>query len=83
MRFNGEYLKREHVLAARKHFVDNCLQCISDAQDGTTKVNDLGTYTAWQKGMADAYEQGLYDETFTMMQHAYYLQTDKCVALLP
>jgi len=66
----------------RLHFVDLEQRCVTDALDGTTRVNDLTNYVEWRndgivRGMA-----GDYDHTFTFQQYRHYLATGECVPLL-
>ena len=71
------------ILAARKWFADNCYACISQAIDGSLKVNDLQKYIKTESQKAKDFLAGKHDKTFTFMQRAWYIQTGESVAFLP
>ena len=73
----------ETIAATREHFADIGRQCIADAKAKIIHVNDLPSYIAWrEKGIADSLS-GAADHSVTFQQHAHYLETGECVALLP
>lgn len=83
MKFNNVELTEETILKARRWFADNARECANEARDGTVRVNDLPAYlVSCGKREAEAVA-GEYDQTFTFMQRAYYIQTGESVALLP
>lgn len=81
-RFAGVELTPETIQRTREHFADIGRDCIREAQDGTTRVNDLAGYVAWRE---QAIEDVLTTTRFslTFLQRAHYLQTGESVALLP
>ena len=83
MKFNNEELQTEFILATREFFAEVDRQCIEEANFGQIKVNDLAAHNDWREGRIAACLKGNYDGTLSHMQHAYYLQTGKEIALLP
>ena len=94
MRFNDTIITQETILATRKHFSDNCMQCILSAveydsipreelPEGKFFVNDLLGYMIEQNERIGAFNAGECDHTFTFMQRAYWIQTGEMIALLP
>ena len=76
-------LTQETILATRKFYADNCGECIKQAVSGEVFVNDIAKYIEWQTGMKNDSLLGKRDHTFTFIQHATWLQTGLCHALLP
>lgn len=79
--FNGEELTEESILKARKSFSDNCLACIEDVKSGKSQIycNKNDFYEREERN-AKEYLAGVND-TFTLLQRAYYFQTGESVAL--
>lgn len=86
LRFNGESLSSECIIAARRYFADIKYSCMNDVQSGVwspaSHVN-IPEYLVSLANDADDYLSGKRDHTFAFMQRAYYIQTGRCVALLP
>jgi hypothetical protein len=81
-RFANVELTPETIQRTREHFRDIHLACIRDAEDGTTRVNDLPGYVSWQQAaIADVMNTERFSVTF--LQRAHWLQTGECIALLP
>lgn len=80
-RFNGVELTAETIERTRAHFVDIYQRCIEEARDGTTRVNDLESYVAWQLDCISEMESGKGDHSFTFLQRAHWLQTGESVPL--
>ena len=76
-------LTNESIQATRRWFHDNALACIADVEDGSIKVNDPEAYFAQQRRYAVEALEGKWDHTLAFLQHAHYIQTGECVALLP
>lgn len=76
-------LTTESILATRQYYADLALRCIEDAKTGVTRVNDLDKYIAWEMELHDRALSGKSDHTFTFWQHAVWIQTGECHALLP
>ena len=76
-------LTNESIMETRKYYADLALLCIEDAKTGKTRVNDLDKYIAWEMELHDRALSGESDHTFTFQQHAVWLQTGVCHALLP
>jgi hypothetical protein len=76
-------LTPETIRATRQWFADNAHACITEAQSGAVRVNDLTAYIAWREESAAAALRGDYDHSLTFRQRATYLQTGECPALLP
>lgn len=81
--FNGEKLTEESILAARQKGVDNCTACIEGAKNGDFRVNNLKDYIEWQEKSIQNYKNGVCDNTLGFLQSAYFIQTGKCIPLLP
>ncbi|MEM7557211.1 MAG: hypothetical protein AAF378_24605 [Cyanobacteria bacterium P01_A01_bin.84] len=81
--FKGQLLTEETLLATDKYFADLNDQCIKEAKDGTTYVNDLKEYIAWCEDKKQKSLSGNSRNNFTYLQQAYYLQTGECIAFLP
>ena len=72
----------EATLATRQHFANVIAECIADARSGKLKVNDIERYIReWGDDLSRTIN-GEYDHTFTHRQHAHYLLTGECFALL-
>ncbi len=80
--FAGDVLTSESIAAARQWYADNFRAMLADAESGRVSVNDLASYRAWCERCA---EQALTSDrlSFALLQRAHYIQTGKCVALLP
>jgi len=83
MDVNGIDITSETIMATRNHFIDISKRCISDAKSGEVRVNDLDKYVEWQERSIERTKQGDNDHTLTFLQHALWLQTGECVAILP
>jgi len=79
---NGVEITPETILATREHFAQISRDCIAEAQNGTTRVNDLASYVAWREQAIEDSLAGRGDHTLTFMQRALWLQTGECPALL-
>ena len=66
----------------RLHFADLEQRCITDALDGTTRVNDLASYVEWCNNSIINGMAGDSVHTFTFQQYRHYLATGECVPLL-
>ena len=82
-KFNGVTLTTETIQSTRQWFADNAQACIDEAVSGDVKVNDLIGYIERQEQRIDECLSGVWDQTFTFLQRAYYIQTGESVALLP
>jgi len=86
MFFNGEKITQESIIATRQHFADIYQACINGALDGTeppaSHVN-IAEYVAQHEENIRAMLAGERQNNFTFMQRAYWIQTGKCIALLP
>ena len=82
VQFAGDILTAESIAAARQWYADNFRVMQADAESGRVTVNNLANYRAWCERCA---EQALTSErlSFALLQRAHYIQTGKCVALLP
>jgi len=81
-KFNGVTLTPDSIQKTRQWFADNAQACIDEVASGAVRVNDPESYFEWRrKQIADSLA-GRSDHTFTFLQHAHYLQTGECVALL-
>lgn len=80
--FAGVELTLETIQRTRKHFADIYRACIREAEDGTTRVNNLESYRTWRE---DAIAEVMTTERFTVtfLQRAHWLQTGESIALLP
>lgn len=76
-------LTAESIATTRAYFVDNAYACIVEVLDGRVKVNDLEGYIATCELRALQHSLGKWDHTFTFRQHAMWVQTGECHALLP
>ena len=76
-------MKHETILKTRAYFADLCLGCIQEVLDGSVKVNDREKYFKQQIESYHNTLAGGNDHTFTHWQYANYIETGKCVALLP
>lgn len=74
---------KEAIIAARHWLAYNCYACIAKAINGTFLVNDIDKYMAIEAKSAADYLSGKFDNTFTLLQRAWYIQTGESVALLP
>lgn len=82
--FNGEELTEETILKTRKWFSDNKYACIDKVKTGEHKIYcDKEEYYKREEQSAMDYLDGLNDHVFTFLQRAYFIQTGKCIALLP
>ena len=80
--FNGEELTEESILKARKSFSNNCLVSIENVESGKSKIYcDKEDYYKREEKNSKDYLAGVNDNTFTLLQRAYYFQTGKSVAL--
>lgn len=79
---NGVEIAPETILATREHFAQIYRDCIAEAQSGRHRVNDLASYVAWREQAIEDSLAGRGDHTLTFTQHALYLQTGDCPALL-
>lgn len=76
-------ITQDSILKARQWFLDNTQVCIEEAVSGDVRVNDLGDYIESMLQRMEDIEAGLWDNTFTFKQRAWFIQTGECVALLP
>lgn len=79
-------MKDETRQATRQHFHDNALACIAEVESGAVVLPShvtLEDYSAWRREEAEAWLRGDHDHSFTFLQHAEYLETGTCRALLP
>ena len=85
-KFNGETLRSDVILSARQYFADSYQECINLALEGTlglaSHVN-VDDYVAQERTRKEEMLAGKRDYTFAFLQHAYYIQTGRCLALLP
>lgn len=72
----------EAVQKTREMFRDLHTSCIKDAAAGAFHVNDLESYARWELDLANKSRAGQFDNSFTFRQHAHYLLTGECIALL-
>lgn len=81
--FNGTALTGETITKTREHFANIHRDCIRAAEAGEFHVNDVIGYRAWQEDCIRAVMDEGARLSLTFLQRAYWLQTGKCVALLP
>lgn len=85
MKFNGVQITEESIEACRQWFADNASNCIEEVELGLVSLPDHVDFEGYKDCMNDrvrAAFAGEYDNTFTFMQRAYYIQTGESVALL-
>lgn len=83
MIFNNTVITKESIDKARRFFINNLQAQMEDIRTGKVKVNNKERHLQWLIDSEIDCEAGAYDNRFTMLQRAYYIQTGDCVALLP
>ena len=83
MNVNDIEITHETILATRKHFAEIDSACIAEALSGEVKVNDMDKYIKWMEQSTIDTMNGMYDHTLAFLQYALWIQTGKCIALLP
>lgn len=86
MKFNNVELTPETIQNTRQHFADNRQACIDEIVSGAVKLpahNPQEQHFAQLRQSALDDLAGKWDHTFTFLQHAYWIQTGECIALLP
>lgn len=83
MIFNNEKLTKETLIKTDKHFAELNNQIIDDINKGKLKVNDKESYLKDLKSRSESYLKGNNRNNLTYLQRAYWIQTNKMIALLP
>ena len=78
--YNGINLTLETILKTRIHFYNLCLGCIKEAHENKS-VNNIEEYVKYEMTQSKEYLEGKYDNTFTFLQRAYYLQTGESIPI--
>ncbi|BBI90603.1 hypothetical protein HYO65_gp211 [Tenacibaculum phage PTm1] len=81
--FNGEQLTQESIDKCIEQCIQNKQGCIDEVQRGEVTVNDKEKYFEWCNSNIKKYENRDFKISLSFLQKAYYIQTGKCVALLP
>lgn len=76
-------LTEESIKAACQFYADNAAAQSRDAESGELIVNDLAKFRIAMEDRIDRHKSGLVEPSVAFLQHAYYIQTGKSVALLP
>jgi hypothetical protein len=86
MKFNGVEIDKQSIEKARQWFIDNQQACIDGAVNGTLGLAshvDINEYVQSRINEQRSIQNGEWDNSFTFMQLAHYIQTGESVALLP
>lgn len=81
--FNGEILTDESINKTIQYFANNAQGCIDEVESGKVRVNDKEKYFKDCLERKERYLNKDFNVSLTFLQHAYYEQTNKCIALLP
>jgi len=81
--FNGEKLTKESIEKTEQWFINNAQGCIDEVLSGEVRVNDRESYFKSCNERMQRYKDKTYTISLTFLQHAYYEQTGKSIALLP
>ena len=82
--FNKTKLTNKTIKKTDIHFADICQGCIDEVLSGEVRVNDKEKYILNNSKRKNEYLKGEANRNnFTYLQAAYWIQTGKCIALLP
>lgn len=74
--------EQEAIQATRERFAQISRDCVTRAQNGEWRVNDLPSYVEWQNSLAQDAMDGKHDHTFTFRQYSHMLLTGECIPFL-
>ena len=81
--FNGVKLVQESIDRCIDEMISINKGCINEVASGEVRVNDNESYFKHCNKWIDKYKNRDFNISLTILQHAYYIQTNESVALLP